>query len=41
VHHRNGNKRDQSLRNLAVLCHRCHMQLHSARRDLIRRHPRR
>ena len=29
VHHRNGNKRDQSLSNLAVFCHRCHMQKHA------------
>lgn len=31
VHHRNGNKHDQSLENLTVLCHRCHMQEHSKR----------
>lgn len=36
VHHRNGNKRDQSLANLTVLCHRCHMQLHSEQGDLKR-----
>jgi len=29
VHHRNGDKQDQSLSNLAVLCHRCHMQAHA------------
>ena len=28
VHHRNGDKRDQSLGNLTVLCHRCHMATH-------------
>jgi len=28
VHHRNGNKKDQSLDNLIVLCHRCHMFQH-------------
>jgi 5-methylcytosine-specific restriction endonuclease McrA len=37
VHHRNGNKRDQTLANLVVLCHRCHMQLHSEQGDLKRK----
>jgi hypothetical protein len=36
VHHRNGDKRDQRLANLAVLCHRCHMRLHSEQGDLRR-----
>jgi len=40
AHHRNGNKRDQSLANLVVLCHRCHMQLHSLQGDLRRNSPR-
>ena len=31
VHHRDGDKRNQSLANLAVLCHRCHMAIHAAR----------
>ncbi|MFQ5810718.1 MAG: HNH endonuclease signature motif containing protein [Armatimonadota bacterium] len=31
VHHRNGDKRDQRPPNLAVLCHRCHMQEHARR----------
>lgn len=31
VHHRDGNKKNQSLANLAVLCHLCHMQEHAAR----------
>lgn len=31
VHHRNGDKQDQSLGNLMVLCHRCHMQVHAER----------
>lgn len=29
VHHRNSEKRDQSLDNLVVLCHRCHMRVHA------------
>ena len=29
THHRNRDKRDQSLKNLMVLCHRCHMQEHA------------
>ena len=36
VHHRNGDKRDQGLANLIVLCHRCHMNLHSEQGDLVR-----
>jgi hypothetical protein len=36
VHHCNGDKRDQSLSNLAILCHRCHMRLHSEQGDLRR-----
>ena len=36
VHHRNGDKRDQSLSNLEVLCHRCHMRRHSEQGDLKR-----
>ena len=31
VHHRNRNKQDQSLGNLIVLCHRCHMREHAKR----------
>lgn len=31
VHHCNGDKQDQSLANLIVLCHRCHMQVHAER----------
>ena len=31
VHHRNRDKRDHSLPNLIVLCHRCHMQDHASR----------
>jgi 5-methylcytosine-specific restriction endonuclease McrA len=41
VHHLNGNKRDQSLANLTILCHRCHMQTHSAQGDLVRQRQRR
>jgi len=37
VHHRNGDKQDQALSNLTVLCHRCHMQLHSEQGDLKRK----
>ena len=33
VHHRNGNKKDQSLSNLTVLCHRCHMAVHAERQE--------
>lgn len=29
VHHRNRDKHDQSLGNLVVLCHRCHIQIHA------------
>ena len=29
VHHKNRDKRDQRLENLAILCHRCHMQEHA------------
>lgn len=29
VHHRNRDKRDQTLGNLMILCHRCHMQEHA------------
>ena len=29
VHHRNGNKQDQSPGNPVVLCHRCHMAIHA------------
>jgi len=40
VHHRNGNKRDQRLANLEVLCHHCHMRRHSEQGDLKRNtHP--
>jgi len=31
VHHKNGDKQDQTLSNLTVLCHRCHMQVHAER----------
>lgn len=34
VHHRNGDKHDQCLRNLVVLCHRCHMRIHSERGEI-------
>lgn len=33
IHHRDGNKRNQSLANLIVLCHRCHMQEHAKREE--------
>lgn len=33
IHHRDGNKQNQSLANLAVLCHRCHMQIHAEREE--------
>ena len=36
LHHRNGDKHDHRLANLAVLCHRCHMQNHSEQGDLKR-----
>jgi len=36
VHHRNGDKSDQRMSNLAILCHRCHMRLHSEQGDLLR-----
>jgi hypothetical protein len=29
VHHRNRDKKDQSRKNLQVLCHRCHMRDHA------------
>ena len=29
IHHRNGDKHDQTLENLIVLCHRCHMRVHA------------
>lgn len=29
IHHRNGDKKNQSLANLTVLCHRCHMAVHA------------
>jgi 5-methylcytosine-specific restriction endonuclease McrA len=29
IHHRDRDKRNQAPENLAVLCHRCHMQIHS------------
>jgi len=29
IHHRDRDKRNQDLANLAVLCHRCHMQEHA------------
>ena len=29
IHHRDRNKRNQERTNLAVLCHRCHMQEHA------------
>jgi 5-methylcytosine-specific restriction endonuclease McrA len=34
VHHRDRDKRNQTLSNLAVLCHRCHMKEHGERGDL-------
>ena len=37
VHHKNGDKQDQTLSNLTVLCHRCHMNVHSEQGDLKRR----
>jgi len=33
VHHRNGDKRDQSMGNLVVLCHRCHMKRHAEQKE--------
>jgi len=36
VHHLNGDKRDQTLSNLVVLCHQCHMRLRSDQGDLKR-----
>lgn len=33
VHHKNGDKKDQSMSNLVVLCHRCHMKIHGERAE--------